>query len=243
MALTDRFEIVSTTSEHTPKGQKDDMATTNPAVTPDTTEQMTDIGFSVHELQYLLSISPGESSDRSADLLNVGPVPSIDETILVGGASLLSSGRLEMLDDGAFRPTGAALIVAFILTTANRWHFITSAAGEAVDAGVFIESPSGGVLAQPRTLGTWWFVLLDPAAQPGQVLVDTVVGLAESGQHSGVTLRTATSSDDRTFSVRRLDNEWAYGYGPSDSATPAELVEGTTKQAVAAALRAFSGDA
>jgi hypothetical protein len=218
------------------------MATTIPEAASAAADQKSDIGFSVHELQYLLSIAPGESADRSADVLNVGPVPVVDETILIGGASLLSSGRLEITDDGSFRPNGAALIVAFILSTANRWHFMTGGADQAIDAGVFIESPSGGVLAQPRTLGTWWFVLLDPSADPAQVLVDTVVGLADSGSHSGVTLRTATVSDDRTFSLRKKDGEWAYGFGPSDSDAPTRIIEEATRDSVVAALRAFSGD-
>ena len=200
-----------------------------------------DIGFSVHELQYLLGISPGDSADRCADLLNVGPLPSLDESILTGGASLLSSGRLEMLVDGSFRPTEGALIVAFILSTSHRWSVITGATDDAVDLGVFIESPSGGVLAQPRTLGTWWFVLLDPQADPGQVLVDTVFGLAGSAPHTGVTVRTATRIDDRTFSVRRQADDWAFGFGPSDSDAPEELVEDTTRARAEAAVRGFLG--
>jgi len=218
------------------------MATTIPEAASTAADQKSDIGFSVHELEYLLSIAPGDSADRSADLLNVAPVPGIDETILNGGASLLSSGRLEVTDDGSYRPVGAALIVAFILSTANRWHFMSGGTAESVDAGAFIESPSGGVIAQPRTLGTWWFVLLDPSADPAQVLVDTVLGLADSGSRAGVTLRTATVSDDRTFSVRHEDDEWAYGFGPSDSDDPTRIVEATTRDSVVAALRAFSGD-
>jgi len=218
------------------------MTTTIPEAASTAADHTTDIGFSVHELQYLLSIAPGEGADRSADLLNVGPVPSVDETILVGGASLLSSGRLEVTEDGSFRPTGAALIVAFILTSSNRWHFITGGADDSIDAGVFVESPSGGVLAQPRTLGTWWFVLLDPAAAPAQVLVDTVIGMAESGERAAVTLRSATTADDNTFSVRRLGDDWAYGFGPSNADAPTQLVEETTRDTVVAALRAFSGD-
>jgi hypothetical protein len=219
------------------------MATTIPATAPSATDQMNDIGFSVHELQYLLSIAPGDSADRSAELLNVGPVPSVDETILVGGASLLSSARLEISDDGSFRPLGAALIVAFILSSANRWTFITGGTDESVDAGVFVESPSGGLLAQPRTLGTWWFVLLDPAADPAQVLVDTAVGMADTAAHAGVTVRTATTSDDRTFSLRRQDGDWGYGFGPSDSDVPTRLVESTTRETVVDALRSFGGAA
>lgn len=215
---------------------------TNPTATEapnDVPNGSADIGFSVHELQYLLGISPGESADRSAELLNVGPVPIVDETILVGGASLLSSGRLEMLGDGSFRPTDAALIVAFVLTTAHRWTVITGATEDSVDLGVFIESPSGGVLAQPRTLGTWWFVLLDPTAAPGQVLADTVFGLADQSEHTGVTVRTGSQMDDRTFSVRRQGDLWAYGQGRSSSDEPDELLEDVSRDRVMPAVRAF----
>jgi hypothetical protein len=213
--------------------------TTTAAAPQATSDEVPDIGFSVHELHYLLSISPGESADRSAELLNVAPVPSVDESILIGGASLLTSGRLEVLDDGSFAPRDAALIVAFILTTADRWTLITGATDTAVDLGVFIESPSGAVLAQPRTLGTWWFVLLDPSAEPGEVLVDTVFGLADAAEHSGVTVRTGTRTDDRTLSVRRLRDDWAYGVGQSDRDTPDELVESVSRPVVEAAVRAF----
>ena len=66
--------------------------------------QVSDVGFSVEELQYLLSVAPGSSADRSADLLNVAPVPSVDETIVVGGATLLSRGQLEFIEGGQFQP-------------------------------------------------------------------------------------------------------------------------------------------
>ena len=218
----------------------DPRATTTPtSSTATASPDVDDIGFSVHELQYLLSISPGDSADRTAELLNVAPVPNVDETILTGGASLLSSGRLEISAEGFFRPKEAALIVAFILATSHRWTIITGATDDAVDLGVFIESPSGGVLAQPRTLGTWWFVLLDPEADPGQVLVDTVFGLADAASRTGVTVRTETRTGDRTFSVRREADEWTFGVGPSDSDSPERLVENIPRAPAVQALREF----
>src|SRR5690606_13982815 len=100
------------------------------------------------ELEYLLSIAPGPSADRSAELLRVEPIPSVDEAILTGGAALLARGQLELVDGGEFKPVDAALVIAYILTNAIRWTSISGATEDAADLGVFIESPHGGVLAQ-----------------------------------------------------------------------------------------------
>lgn len=210
--------------------------------TPDTDvvqDQVPDIGFSVHELQYLLSIAPGEIADKSAQVFNVGPVPAVDETILIGGAALLARGQLEFREGGEFQPVDAALIVAYMLTNATRWTTITGATEDAADLGVYVESPSGGVLAQPRTLGTWWFVLLDPDSVPGEIVIASVLGMAEQGATTGVVAQSVTLEHDRTFNVRRDAGAWGFAYGTTGASEPEFVAETATMDELVVELASF----
>lgn len=188
-------------------------------------EHVPDIGYSVAELEYLLSVAPGASADRSAELLNVAPVPSVDETILTGGAALLARGQLEFIEGGEFKPVDAALVVAYILTNAIRWTSISGATGDAADLGLFIESPHGGVLAQPRILGTWWFIILDPASVPADVIVRSAFGFAEQGDSMGVMVQMMTLEESRTFSFRKDGKDYGYAFGDTGSPEPEKLAE------------------
>lgn len=215
------------------------MSDTSVAGASEQEEQVPDIGFSVAELEYLLSILPGPSADKSAELLNVAPVPSVDETILVGGAALLARGQLELNEGGEFTPVDAALVVAYILTNAVRWTAISGATEAASDLGLFIESPHGGVLAQPRTLGTWWFIILDPAAVPSEVIVRGAFGLAEGGDESAVLVQMASLVHDRTFSFRREGNVYGYAYGATGGTEPDKLVENVSTEQILTELISF----
>lgn len=188
-------------------------------------EQVPDVGYSVAELEYLLSIAPGASADRSAELLRVDPVPSVDETILTGGAALLARGQLELVDGGEFKPVDAALVIAYILTNATRWTSISGGTEETADLGVFIESPHGGLLAQPRTLGTWWFIILDPESAPADIVVRSAFGLAEGGEKAGVMVQMSTLEANRTFSFRREGDEYGFAFGDTGSDTPDSRVD------------------
>lgn len=194
-------------------------------------EQVPDVGYSVAELEYLLSISPGASADRSAELLRVDPVPSVDETILTGGAALLARGQLELVEGGEFKPVDAALVIAYILTNATRWTSISGATEDAADFGLFIESPHGGILAQPRTLGTWWFIILDPASAPTDIIAGSAFGLSDEGELSdggekvGVMVQMSTLTVDRTFSFRRDGTEYGFAFGDTGSEQPEKLVD------------------
>ncbi|MCW4384913.1 hypothetical protein OH146_03895 [Salinibacterium sp. SYSU T00001] len=203
------------------------MIETNAAAAPGTAqqEQVPDIGYSVAELEYLLSVAPGPKADRSAEVLNVAPVPSVDETILTGGAALLARGQLKFAEGGEFTLLDSALVVAYILTNAVRWTSISGAADDAADLGLFIESPHGGLLAQPRILGTWWFIILDPESVPSDVVARSAFGLAEQAEKSGVIVQMATLEESRAFSFRRDHDVYGYAFGETGSSEPEKLVE------------------
>lgn len=202
-------------------------------------EEVPDVGYSVAELEYLLSIAPGASADRSAELLRVDPVPSVDETILIGGAALLARGELELLEGGEFKPVDAALVIAYILTNAVRWTSISGGTEDATDIGVFIESPHGGVLAQPRTLGTWWFIVLDPESAPVDIIARSAFGLAEEGEKSGVMVQMMTLEVSRTFSFRKDGNDYGYAFGDTGSSEPEKLAEDVGAEETLTDLVAF----
>src|SRR5690606_31596126 len=87
--------------------ERNTMTDTTTMSTDSGQEQVPDVGYSVAELEYLLSIAPGASADRSAELLRVDPIPSVDEAILTGGAALLARGQLELVEGGEFKPVDA----------------------------------------------------------------------------------------------------------------------------------------
>lgn len=198
-----------------------------------------DIGFSVEELQYLLSLAPREGAEAIAGLLNVAPVPPIEETILLGGAALLARGQLELGDEGEFRVVDAALVIAYILNNAVRWSRISGATSESADMGIFVESPQGGILAQPRTLGTWWFIILDPSSSAEQIVVESALGLTEPEETTGVVVEMQTPVLARTFSIRRNGDDWAYAYGDTTGEAPESTVEAVTVEHVRQQLAEF----
>lgn len=202
-------------------------------------EKVPDVGYSVAELEYLLSIAPGAAADRSAELLRVDPVPSVDETILTGGAALLARGELELLEGGEFKPVDAALVIAYILTNAVRWTSISGGTEDAADLGLFIESPHGGVLAQPRTLGTWWFIILDPESAPADIVARSAFGLTEEGEKSGAMVQMMTLEVSRTFSFRKDGKDYGYAFGDTGSSEPEKLAEDVGVEETLTELIAF----
>lgn len=214
--------------------------TTSTPVVGEDDEQGAQYGFSRTELEYLLSVTPGPSADRGAKLLRVAPVASVDESILIGGAALLSRGLLEFRDGGEFAPVEEAMIIAFILGTATRWSTIAPTADDQAGAAVFIESPGGGVLAHQGPLSTWWFVILDPDAVAGEVVLGVAMGLAHEEAASGVVVQTATLEHDRTFSLRRDGDSWSYAHGDTGSPEPEAMVQDASLDDVIIELASFA---
>ncbi|HEV7951615.1 MAG TPA: hypothetical protein VGP24_17775, partial [Glaciihabitans sp.] len=107
------------------------------------------------------------------------------------------------------------------------------------DIGIFVESPDGGLLAQPRMLGTWWFIILDPASSPVDIISDATMGLALQWEESGVLSRTFTADSDRTFSLRRRSDVWAFAIGNTEAEAPELMEEQVTQDRVVAELRRF----
>lgn len=213
-----------------------DTSTAQPLASSDS---VPDIGFTVEQLQFLLSLVPHEAAQVSADVLNVSPVPSKEETARIGGASLLANGNAEINSDGGLLPVGSALVVAYILSRATRWTVMTGADDSHSDIGVFVESPDGGLLAQPRMLGTWWFIILDPASSPVNIITDATMGLALQWEESGVLSRAFTAESDRTFSLRRRVDEWAFAVGNTEADAPELMEEQVSRDRIVAELRRF----
>ena len=198
-----------------------------------------DIGFSVPELVYLLNSVPGPVADRSAEIFSVGPLLPDDVDIINGGGALLAHGLLAMNGVGEFELQDAALVVSYILCNAESWTVIGGGTDEGGDLGVFVKSPMGALLAQPRALGTWWFVLIDANAPREEIVADMAGSFADASESTGVYVRQLTLHHDRTFSLRQVRNVWGYAEGTSESDTPDTIVEDVDRQAVFTALTQF----
>jgi len=212
---------------------------TNADTSPDT--DIPDIGFSVAELQYLLSVAPGPIADRSAEVFNVGPIPTEGTELIVGAGALLAHGLLEMVSEDDFQLREAALVISYILTNATRWTVIGGATDEGGDLGVFVQAPAGALLAQPRVFGTWWFVLIGADAPADEIVISTATSFADAADATGVYVRPSTLVTDETFSIRRVGSTWGYAAGTSESDTPALLVDDATRESTLAALAEFLG--
>lgn len=205
----------------------------------DDTETVAPTGFSAQELQHLLSSGTGGSSDRSAELLGLNPLPSLDETVLVGGAALLVRGQLSVLDDTDVVPKDAALDVGYALSNATRWIVIKGASAGTSQLAIYIESDKAVVFARRGELGTWWFTILNPSILAEQVVVTSVMSMAHVADDSAVIVRAIGTASDQTFSIQRRGKDWGYAHGKSDAAKPETLVEDADPDAMLTDLIAF----
>ena len=125
------------------------------------------------------------------------------------------------------------------MASSSRWTIIAGLTENASDMGLYIESPEGGLLAQPRTLGTWWFVVLDPMAPPAEILLGTVMGMVNDATITGLLARTITAEADRTFTVRRTADELGCAYGDTGAETPEALSEQAGQEKLITELASF----
>lgn len=205
----------------------------------DDTQTVAPTGFSSPELQHLLASGTGKSSKRSAELLGLAPLPSMEETVLVGGAALLVRGQLSILDDIDVVPKDAALDVGYALTNALRWMVLKGASDGTSQLCLYVESDKAAVYARPGELGTWWFTILDPAIGSEQVVAATVMSMAHVAEDSAVIVRDISAAGDHTFSIQRRGKDWGYAHGKSDAATPETLVEDADPDAMLNDLTLF----
>lgn len=199
------------------------------------------VGFSYVELHYLLGVVDTEAGERSRARLGLYGFDDPQQLAAIGASGLLARGLLGASDDNAsVVPVNEAMFVSYVLLNAKRWSTFQSTDGEAKgDTGFLIESDLGSVLAQPRALDTWWFLLIDDAAAGNKIIVEMVVALAEEGTARAIFLRTETDTVDRSFTVFREGPEWSYALGTTGSPDPEQRVDATGKTELVESLRDF----
>lgn len=198
-------------------------------------------GFAQAELLYLLTTSPGEVADFSAVVLGLDQIENRDILVDAGASSLLARRSLVFSDDQkSVVPQQEALMLAYVLTNATRWTTFGVAAKDSGDSGFLIEAKEGRVLAQPRALGTWWFIFLDVNASIDDIFASTAAGLTVEGEETAVFAEISSLTEVRAFTIHRTPEDWSYAWGIPGEEAPRERVEGTTAVAVDSALKAFS---
>jgi len=183
-------------------------------------------------------------------MLDVGPVMPVNETLFVSNAALLARGQLVVGEGGRFTPVDTAFVFAFILTTATPWTSVPGVTEDTIDTGAYLESPSGGLRAQPRTArcsrnlehsvraGSSSSILQCPA----KFLVSAVIGMADAVDEAEVLLQTMTANDDRTFSVHHRAAGWVYPDGPTGSAVPDAQGDAAAVSDMLTDLASFTAD-
>ena len=198
-------------------------------------------GFSIPELEHLLSHRPGPSADALSAVLNIGPVTSPAETVLTGGASLFVRGLLAFTNESTLELQGVSNQIALILTGAERWTVFAARSTDARDAGLLVESPEGTLMAHPRGLGTWAFILIDPDAAIDRLVSQSAMAYADSSEPVAVLVRTATHDVARNFNISRDGDDWRFACGPADAEDPELSREHATADEVAEHLSEFIG--
>ena len=200
------------------------------------------IGFSYVEVHYLLGVVDTEAGERSRARFGLYGFDNPEQLAAIGASGLLARGLLGATDDNeSVVPVEEAMFVSYVLLNAVRWSTFQSTDGEAKgDTGFLIESDLGSVLAQPRALDTWWFVLIDSAGAGNDIIVEMVTALAEEGEQRAIFLRSETADVDRSFTIFRDNLEWSYAVGTTGSPDPDQRIDATDKTAVLSALRSFA---
>ena len=206
-----------------------------------TTIDLDHTGFSTPELEHLLAHRPGPSADALAQVLTIGPVASAAETLLTGGASLFVRGLLRFADDNTLELQGVSNQIALILTAAERWTVFAARSTDARDAGLLVESPDGTLMAHPRGLGTWAFIIIDPDAAIDRLVSQTAMAYAEVAGPVAVLVRTTTHDVARSFNISRDGDDWRFASGTADAEAPEISREHATADEVAEHLSGFIG--
>jgi len=193
-------------------------------------------GFTAMELEQLLALRPGPSATAMATLLLI---TADDDSALTGVASLLHRGKARVTQAGEVELVGTAEQIAGILTSADRWTVFAVSDNDATGNSFLVESPEGKLIAEPRGHGTWWFVLLHPTAAAAQIVTQTAIGLARHTDPASVLVRTADTTQSRSFNIGRTGETFSFAAGEGDASRPEIAVAYTSDDEVAEHLSEF----
>jgi len=193
-------------------------------------------GFTAAELEQLLALRPGPSAIAMATLLMVD---THDDSLLTGAASLLNRGRARVTPTGGIELVGSAERVSRILTSASRWTIFAVSADDVTGNSFLVESPEGKLIAEPRGPGIWWFLLLHPTAAAAQIVSLTALELARDSDPGHVVVRTASTTQARSFNIGRTGEAFSFAAGDDDASQPEISVEYSSDDEVAEHLSEF----
>lgn len=173
-----------------------------------------DTVFAASDIERFLAVRPSPAVDAMGRALSVHPAAST--------APL----------------TGLAAQIALILTAAERWTVFSVDVTDARGTGLLVESPDGTLMAHPRELGAWSFILIDPDAAIDRLVSQTAMAYARD---SSVTVRTSTLDIARTFAIVRSGDELRFASGPADDPTAELCREHAAPDEIAEYLSEFIG--
>lgn len=133
-------------------------------------------GFGVAELGYLLSLHPGEVTERTRQFVGLDARMTSDETILLCGASALTARGLLSAEDGQVQSRSAAALLEVAVGRTLRWTRIgiLTAASGMTDVVFLLQTPELCGLVEPAATVTWWAAFGDADDDPGDLLAPLV---------------------------------------------------------------------
>lgn len=166
------------------------------------------LGFTAHELAYLVGLVPGARADLARQRLGIPDgEPAAAERMLAGASTLMVRGLADVLDEEKIVPDGAAALVAIALNESIGWcevAFLEEDDGEA--AFVAVAAQFSVVLA-PRALGISEVRFIEHNGRgPGEVIAGILLAYLQSKTPGAayVSIVSSTGEQVAAIAARRL---------------------------------------
>ncbi len=162
--------------------------------------------FTAHEVLALLELRPGPEAELSRCVLGL-PDAGIDELTDAGASTLVARGmyRLGGPDQG---PAGAATVVGYAVTGAERWASIAFGSGNTRRVALIVDSPAVSLLMTPRPAGLFDVVPLRDGVTSRDVLVPTVWAFVDGSEPAPVEVTVSDGHGSRYVTLTPDGERW-----------------------------------
>lgn len=180
------------------------------------------IGFGGAEISYLLGEVDEVAKGRMRALLQLEEAWETPAIRSVAVSSLLARGFLAIEGERVVAK-GAALVLSFALSQAERMLEIGFMHDDAVDAALHIRAGEVALLLQPRTMNTWFLTVQNPDVSDDEAILVAAEAHVSRNSDGSLYVGAQAAEGRRTMFLRREGDLWRAAVGePSQRAVPVE---------------------